>query len=468
MKCRTSHTKGFFSIMGILLTFLLLFAVCPQTVHAAADGQTSLWVIAERMPANSETDALQDIADVFRQKYPQVTLRIDYLPTEDDTRSEYLDPIQDAIQKGKGPDVYLLPTRDVLVLDEPKSYTYQRVEMLFPDVELAMRGGVFYDLSQLYDSDLELDKENLQPDIMDAGTVDDARYVLPLEYRQPVIYAFPELLKQYGLDTSDLDQSFIQWAVTALATQEQSLACCADHIDFSLFSELIDYEDMEVSLDAQELAAYLSLYQEIHAAVGKDTAHRSIVTFPAYIAGDWAQYPANLYSINCAPAFAAIASIENSKLEMLPLYTNEYETSATVAYYGAIGVNCNTPELAYQLLRLFLTEEGQQKLFLSTVYEQVWPTRWKQAVAWSWDTSLESARAYSTKKIRIPSNLTITAEDLPILEQEIDIVRFPLASPNILGQYAPEIEKCSGEPDFQKLSRRIINSLSDSLSEINK
>lgn len=464
MKCRT---KGFFRIMGVLLTFLLLFTVCPQTMRAAADGQTSLWVVAERMPANSETDALQDIADLFRQKYPQVTLRIDYLPAEDDTRAEYLDTIREAIQNGKGPDVYLLPTRDVLVLGEPKSYTYQRVEMLFPDVELAMHGGVFYDLSQLYDSDLKLDKENLQPDIMDAGTVDDARYVLPLEYRQPVIYAFPELLKQYGLDTSDLDQPFIQWAATALATQEQSLACCADHIDFSLFSELIDYEDMEVSLEVEELAEYLSLYQKIHAAAGKDTGHQSIVTFPAYIAGDWTQYPANLYSISCAPAFAAIASIENSRLEMLPLYTDEYETCATVAYYGAIGANCTAPELAYQLLRLFLTEEGQQALFHSTAYEQVWPTRWKQAVAWSWDASLESARAFSPKKVRIPGNLTITAENLPILEQEIDDVRFPLASPNILGQYAPDIEKCSGEADFQRLSRRIITSLSDSLSERN-
>ena len=48
---------------------------------------------------------------------------------------------------GRGPDCYLLPTDNTLILEE-EQYTHVEVEPLFADVQLAMQNGLFYDVTK--------------------------------------------------------------------------------------------------------------------------------------------------------------------------------------------------------------------------------------------------------------------------------------------------------------------------------
>ena len=115
---------------------------------------------------------------------------MDYLPTNEQERAVYLQQLRTEILQGGGPDCYLLSTDNTLILDEPEQYTYVEVEPLFADVGPAMRNGLFYDISLLYDANDSFGKDGLNSRIMDAGMVDGKRYVLPLRYDMPVIPAF--------------------------------------------------------------------------------------------------------------------------------------------------------------------------------------------------------------------------------------------------------------------------------------
>lgn len=77
-----------------------------------------------------------------------------------------------------------------------------------------MRRGVFLDIGGFYDSDTELKTEQLQQDVMAAGTLDGGRYLLPLRYDFPVLYADAEGLQSLGLE---LDGSWGNLADAALA-----------------------------------------------------------------------------------------------------------------------------------------------------------------------------------------------------------------------------------------------------------
>ena len=56
---------------------------------------------------------------------------------------------------------------------------------------------------------------------------------------------------------------------------------------------------------------------------------------------------------------AVIAKAEGVDLGIYPLRSTDGSVTADITFYGAVTSGCKNPELAYEFLRYFLTEESQ-------------------------------------------------------------------------------------------------------------
>ena len=126
---------------------------------------------------------------------------------------------------------------------------------------------------------------------------------------------------------------------------------------------------------------------------------------------------------------------------------------AEVTYYGAVGSGCETPALAYDFLRTFLTEDYQwdlvrpraprtnidfwnlpQEQQVDGLIENSWPVRTDGSPSYLWDSlqyqNFHEGYVYENYHKLLKSNdLDITDADMPILEETIDEVRFPICQP---------------------------------------
>lgn len=167
----------------------VLLSGCSSDVSASRNA--SLWVITEQSTSDGMNLQAEIIAERMEAAYPGLTVQLDILPTEEGTREIYLKQLRTQIMSGNGPDVYLLPTGNVLTTDysryKVRTVVTTVVEPLFYDVTQAMYSGVFLDISRYYDADGQLGKDALKTEVMDAGVLGDSRYVIPLRFDMPVL-----------------------------------------------------------------------------------------------------------------------------------------------------------------------------------------------------------------------------------------------------------------------------------------
>lgn len=392
----------------------------------------TLWVVTEQTTADGMNAIAGQLAEQFQAEHENVTIRLDILPTGEAERAAYLETLSG--QDGSGPDIYLLPTSTLLTLDSPNPYTYQWITPLIPDVESAMRSGCFADISALYDADSALGKEALSESVMEAGVVDGSRYVLPIRYNMPVLYAFPEDLEALGVEMDLSECSIDEWMQYVISLGDSTLACGAEYAAFyayQVFSNLIDYDQGAVTLSAEEVEAYLKLFQQLEALIGTEIGHRDTVSVENYAAGYWQQFPARIDALASAPVYAAIAQLEGKSLTMYPLRSTSGETIASVSYYGAVSARCAEPEAAYAFLRLFLLEQAQWEQTrpgpaseqLSGLLEKSWPVRVSGSIAPLWDNLKQQATGYNPL-----STVELAEDSLSILNAQIDAVSFPIST----------------------------------------
>lgn len=387
----TKTIKRFVSLFIILITILPLISSCNW------GEKYTIWVVTEQTTWDRMNGVLYSLQREFRKTHPDVEFKVDYLPTEKQERDVFLQQLRTDILQGGGPDCYLLPTDDNLILDVPTQYVYEEVEPLFPDVELAMRNGLFYDVSKLYDNDETLKKDRLNKKIMDSGVVDGKRFVLPLRYDIPVIYAENEYLERVGLDVDALNGDILSIMEAVYMTEAPYLAGGVLYDGLSVFPSLIDYNSSTLSPDAETLTAFLEYYQKLKSLLGeayvdydkespdaksvvlaeKNRIFLEKLDLKKYIycnyfseielagsnydrnAPKTEYYPLWIGSMQDMLEYVPMAQYEESELTVLPLRSLDGGITATVTYYGAVGSGSKEPEMAYEFLSLFLSEESQ-------------------------------------------------------------------------------------------------------------
>ena len=105
---------------------------------------------------------------------------------------------------------------------------------------------------------------------------------------------------------------------------------------------------------------------------------------------------------------------------------------ATVTYFGAVGAGCRNPETAYDFLRQFLLADSQWEKNRKGMPEEQnpgivaagWPVRTQGSVEALWENRKQQ---YMSRDFVSARNLEFTDKDLPILQEKIDVVRFPIA-----------------------------------------
>ncbi len=397
-------------IVLLSLVFSLFFGLCGCGTREPDSGET-LWVITEASNSDGMNLQAEIIAQRMEEKYDNLTIHLDILPSDAKEREILLKQLRTQIMAGNGPDVFLLPATDSLTTDYVPGRTNVREEMqiqiepLFWDVTQIMRDRLFADLQAYYMNDTTLEKEALKTEVMDAGVLDGKRYILPLRFDIPVILTTPEDGARTGLSPeSVVDAAAL--VKTALSREDAAmLTGLRLPDDLSLLPRHFDYKAGQVLLTAEQLAEYLRVYQawkstntessqalldiweeksveanikfnKLDGVLSKEEWRRLhpydynfdyFNRIPPYagISQNWHTVGLPLFTCRLSDTLETLSIAKHAgfDVEMYPFRAVDGSVVASVTYYGAVGCGCDNPALAYEFLREFLTEEFQWDLY---------------------------------------------------------------------------------------------------------
>ena len=438
-------------LVSLLLCLFLLFGCCSacekepeqEPEEAVETGPVTLTVVTEEIEGvaglnRDFTDALFGAVGNFRMTHRDIKVDLEILPTDKEERQIRLQKLRTDLMAGKGPDVFLLPSGMVRGgggLRDP----------LFANVEMAMRNLYFTDLSEYYDADEDLKREELQQDIMDAGVLDGARYVLPLGFNMPVVCYVPDRLEGAGLTEEELRAPLGEFLGAALESgnvYNEWFASVLPDTTLCLFQPLFDFETGRLLLDREAVyAVSRQKWQLQKEGAEYDWPARHTLNLESYMESKRWKFllQANsvafvLEELSDAADMLGMGKNEDVDVKVTPMRTMGGEVAAEVTYYGAVSANSNYPAEAYEFLRTFLSAGVQHQKGLGGAptrlknSDTAWPVRVAGSVNTKWSARRSAASHSDTdKELHLAlGRIELSDEDLPFLFEKIDVVRFQL------------------------------------------
>ena len=501
----------------LVLSLIFLFSIAAAVSGCQSASEDAFWVLTEQSKPDGMNLQLELAVEQLRKEYPDVEMNVEILPLEETVRELRLRQIRTQIMAGEGPDVFLLPTGTEVTVDEAFDAEPVSISPLFPDVNQAMRIGLFADLSVQYDSDEELDKSALNQTVMDAGCVGTGRYVFPLRYTMPVLFFYSGNVPggEPGMDLSHMTAFSI--VESTLGTKEEAIGANVDlSAPFCGLPQLLDYDKSTLHIDAAQMEAYLRLYQRwraqkipydvkvshegnLQAYGSADPLVQSMIPVDFYhvtydsfgilwyaVGGDlsWITSGFPLYSGDLGNVIDTVAysKVRGIDIQMYPFRASDGSISAEVTYYGAANRNTDYPDQAYRLLHILLGEEYQWDLYNRPVADMRSGHRFQGLVEFSWPVRLAGSGEAMWQSIRTQikgygldfpderkkisralqnREFTITDEDIPPLNWKIDSVRFPL-SDSAYADALQTLNEADGTPadvDIKALAQRLCDML---------
>ena len=436
---------------------LAVLCVCGLVLSGCKKETGTLWVLTDTDCSKTVTTngQLDLVIEAFQEKHKGVEVIVERLPLDEEARQIRMQQLRTEIMAGNGPDIFLLPTSMSNFITDDGEIFY--LESLFPDVNQAMHNGLFMDIGKLYDRDTKLDKDSLLATVMDAGKVEDTRYVLPLRYDIPVIFLDVARLEEYRIDRSIYQQGIIDLMDDATAYGIDWLAAGTETIalyDYILnyFPEVIDYQNQEVLLTREELLAFLNSFCTAEAAAdgieaGEPHAYDLMLWDEEEMSTYW-MLPDNskgtaIGNMGDVINNVIVSQAKNLELEMLPMAATDGSVIADVTVFGAIGANCEDPELAYELLRPLLMEDAQwqnnrvRNITPLTYMSEGWPVRARGAGYQTYRNQFQYQYVDDLDGTRTPANekkvINTVLKDSNVYDEnieqlfEIDKARFPIS-----------------------------------------
>ena len=452
--------------MAIILALFLLILVGCNEIND--DGPITLRILSNANTSMSSSSGaygmdyeIRRLIQEYEAVHENVTIELEFLPASDEERATRIEQLRTEIMAGNGPDIFLMSPYKLEQVGY-NSYQTELDEGLFSDVEQSMHNGLFYDISALYDADDELNIQELATGVMNAGVIDGARYMLPLRYTYPVIYADKEALEKAGMDVesmkSDLNSYFGELLEHGDASWFNGASQIVMTVDpFYLFPNLIDYKRGEVLLTTEELVEFTRQCWEL-----ADRCER-ILSMPGvstYVQTGWfplsspeledsevdswesMRVPLCMSGLSTAISASAIAKAEGVELEMFPLRSADGSLVAEITWWGAVGAGCEHPETAYDFLRLMLLPETQWELerptsdgaaTISGFFGTGWPVRTVGSVEPLWNelkSQLDNDGTPDKQTVvrrQAMQSIYLTDDDLlPLLTAQVDVARIPM------------------------------------------
>lgn len=411
--------KKLFVVVTMLMSLLVLAGCSSEETR----DPNTIWIVTEQTTQDGMNGQAERVKNTFEKAHECITIELEILPKEGQEREIRIEKLRAAIMSGKGPDGFLLPANT------------NGNAPLFLDVNQAMKSGLFSDISNYYDTDNALGKDGLEDIIMDAGIMDGGRYILPLRYDFPVIYADAEMLSSSGLNIERLSSSTIDFwnEVTDHGDIPWVLGATSDRSEilgrFTHFSQMIDY-DTGTFVNEEVLNSFLTNYQHIIAMRG-DGYSNFVGNIVSYLGRQQffdENHPLEVSTMSYAYEYAAISKRTGQEVTMIPLRTVEGDVLATVTYFAAVGAGSRNPEMTYAFLREFLTETCQWEQNRNTTFRYAsgliaegWPVRSVGATEPLWQVckKINSKQADDNPLF----DVALSDADIPILATNIDKVR---------------------------------------------
>ena len=125
---------------------------------------------------DSVKETAKELSDYYRKiRRGKVDFAFEVLGSDSKERGTQIRRLQMEQMAGGGPDVYIFQNQGLYEV-------YEDDELLFADLNQAMGTGVFADLNPLIRDDAGFSLDRYHPVIMEAGTVSDKRFLLPLSF----------------------------------------------------------------------------------------------------------------------------------------------------------------------------------------------------------------------------------------------------------------------------------------------
>lgn len=463
-----------------LLVVLILFSMagCSWAESAEENPKVLRVIVEENMyaDANGLEAQLIDAVQRFTEAHEGYRIILERLPKSENGRAEMLQKIRTELMAGEGPDILLLNNGySDLEWNNPR-------EPLLADVELAMRNGLFYDISEFYDADTALNKEELEPVIMEAGVLEDARYVLPLRFDIPVIYVEKNRFTETGLSEELFQMGILELIDYFVSTEDDFvvrnffLQYIYPQFAMNMFPELFDYDKGTVAVTQEEIEAFLRAFQayRLHfVQASGDVSDKVKMEWYTQFGEYWTEQTDNfllIQGLQYMLEVMAIGKMKGAELEAYPLRSADGSVVADITFYGAVTAGSKNPELAYEFIRLFLTEDYQwdrnavdrigNYWYLSTYG---WPVRTKGSFG-EVAQSAQEASKYKWAPIKYKIDFSVlTDEDLAVEELPIDSARFSIALEHRFWQDMKTLQKYGVEGptdvDIPKLAEEWVQRL---------
>jgi len=431
------------TILVVLIT--LLFVGCSQNtpaddilldhpvVEPVQQVPEVLYLVTDYHPTVSpEYVQIEAIVKNFNDTH-DTRIEWEILPMDAEKRESALRDINAEIAAGKGPDIFILPTEKIY---NPMNIVW---EPLIPDVNMAMRSGMFADISSLYEQDAFMSEDfhadGLNQTVLDTGVVNGFRYLLPLQYDYPVAYVNGSVPDLAGLESLDeiLDACRLSGKMEIVSYAFPD----SERFLLSMLPDMMDYESLHVGMEPEELAEYLQAYTRWMASWEEQRGFATGGWIDSYTPvsywanrGTWVTFG----SLDNAMLETAMARVSDVDLKIFPITSQDGRLTAKVTYYGAVSANCQAPNLAYEFLRQFLLEQhqwetadyAQRSVEDSNRYG--WPVRTMGAVTNGFDTVKEKFDTFNRddkELLTAIANLHLTDADVPILEVPLDGAYLP-------------------------------------------
>lgn len=349
---------------------LLAVALCLSCgTQGYGQEQTVLHVVTEVTYREGVNRILQDAMDAFSQSHTDVSFELEILPFWETEREARLETLRLETEQGNGPDLYFLPTRNVLEMPDGRLV---KVEPLFESVPKAMKEGAFYDISPFFREDDALNSSDFQQVVLNAGCIGQSRYVLLLSFAVNAFYFVSDGASEYRPDMTVLE---VMDAVLASGNAALAAQLCGNsaysYWPESVFSELFDSETGNVTLSFEEAAEFFSRYQKL-----QSLADQTQETWNApFSSDDWGRAVLHEGYVS-GLCYSALAERDGKTLTPIPVRASNGQVTAAVCWYGAVGAECKNPALACEFLKDMLLPEYQWRVDKSG--EQClpgWPVR---------------------------------------------------------------------------------------------
>lgn len=276
----------------------------------------------------TEEELLYDVEEMVRyfqdSHNNSVDIQITYLPSDSKQRSSICKKWRAQFMAGKGADIYIMKdygiSRNMAVSEE---------EMLFPDPNKLLTSGVFLELSEYVKKDKEF-QHCFEP-IMRAGAVNEKQYIVPFTFNVTL------LRNNSGKDTLALEDctkplpELLEEGKLKGLSPASLLFYVKDWIGNSF-----DYQNGKVMFSQEDVKRVLE-YSVKEASKNMLKGDYEVVSIKdnGYLNG---------------------LSDRGIAYNYLPFPSLDGRFSATVLSYGAISRTCREPELAYEFLKVFWSE----------------------------------------------------------------------------------------------------------------